>query len=330
MAKRLIAVLLAALLLTAALTGCAGQGKERKESVKRLSIVTTIFPEYDWVMQVLGDRAADADVTLLIDSGVDLHNYQPTADDMIRISTCDLFINVGGESDQWVDDALKAAVNQDMIVLDLLELLGDAAREEEVVEGMQAEAEDEDEDEDHDGMEYDEHIWLSLRNAAVHCEAIRDALTALDHDHAREYADNATAYIEKLNELDRRYQTAVDAAGRNTILFADRFPFRYLTEDYGLSYYAAFAGCSAETEASFETVAFLADKVRDLDLSAVLTLEGTDHRIAQTVIAAAGTPEVQILSMDSMQSVTAKDVKAGTSYLERMEKNLTVLQQALQ
>lgn len=315
--KKIIFVLLAVMMLAGILAGCGSNPGTKNE---KLSIVTTIFPEYDWVMNILGDKAADADVTMLLDNGIDLHNYQPTADDIIRISRCDLFIYVGGESDEWVEDALKEATNKDMIVINLLDTLGDLVKEEEVKEGMEAEEEE---------IEYDEHVWLSLKNAAALVNAIRDALVKADADNAGTYSANASVYVEKLKALDKRYQTAVDSAKIKTVLFGDRFPFRYLVDDYGLDYFAAFVGCSAETEASFETIAFLAGKVDELGLSTVLTLEGTNHKIAETVVSASKGKSAQIRSMDSMQSITSGDVKNGVTYLSVMEKNLTVLTDAL-
>lgn len=318
--KKWIAILLCTAMLFGYLTGCGAQ----KPAQKKLSIVATIFPEYDWVMQILGERAKDADVTLLLDSGVDLHSFQPTAKDIITISNCDVFIYVGGESDEWVEDALAEAVNKDMVVVNLLEALGEDVKEEEIVPGMEAEEEEEGEEE----PEYDEHVWLSLRNTAKLCGNIRDALIAADPDGKEVYSANANAYIAKLNALDQKYQSTVDAAPVKTLLFGDRFPFRYMADDYSISYYAAFVGCSAETEASFETIAFLANKVSELGLNHVMTLEGSDGKIAQTIISTAGS-NADILSMDSMQSCTMKDVKAGVTYLSIMEKNLEVLTQAL-
>lgn len=321
--KKMISALLAILLLAGILSGCGSQSVTKSE---KLSVVTTIFPEYDWVMNILGDKAGDADITMLLDNGVDLHSYQPTADDIIKISSCDLFVYVGGESDEWVEDALKEATNKDMIVIDLLDVLGDSVKEEEVKEGMEAEEEAEEGEEE---IEYDEHIWLSLKNSVVLVNVIRDALIKSDAANANTYSANASAYVEKLNALDAKYQTAVDASTHKTVLFGDRFPFRYLVDDYGLDYYAAFVGCSAESEASFETVAFLAKKVDELGLSAVLTLEGTNHKIAETIISTSESKSAQILTMDSMQSTTSADVKNGVTYLSVMEKNLAVLTDAL-
>ena len=301
---------------------------------KHLNIVTTIFPEYDWVREILGDNAENADLTMLLDNGVDLHSYQPTAQDILKISTCDLFIYVGGESDGWVSDALQEAANKDMKVIDLLDVLDDAVKEEEIVEGMEAGEEHGDgEDEEHEeeeGPEYDEHVWLSLRNAKVLCEAITNALTEIDPDHAADYRSNLTSYSEKLDALDAAFQSAVDSASRKTLLFGDRFPFRYLVDDYGLSYYAAFAGCSAETEASFRTITFLADKADEFGLTSVLTIESSDQKIAQTIIQNTKEKNQNILTLNSMQSVTSNDVAAGSGYLSIMESNLDVLKEALQ
>ena len=316
--RRIMTLLLAAALLLGLLAGCSapssGGGK--------LSIVTTIFPEYDWVMNVLGDKADSADVTLLLDNGADLHSYQPTAQDIITIATCDVFIYVGGESDTWVDDALQEAVNPDLIAVNLMEALGDAAKEEEVVEGMQGE------EEEADGPAYDEHVWLSLKNASTLVGVIADALAEADADNADVYRANAAAYCEQLAALDAKYADAVSAAAQHTILVPDRFPFRYLTDDYDLDYYAAFVGCSAETEASFETLVFLSEKLDELALPAVIVTESSDQKLAETVIRQSGT-DADILVLDSLQSVTGRDISGGATYLGIMEQNLTVLKQAL-
>ena len=325
--KKFISTAIAAIMLAGCFAGCSTAGINAAS--KKTKIVTTIFPEYDWVMNILGDKASDMDVTMLLDNGVDLHSLQPKADDILKISTCDLFIYVGGESDAWVKDALKESINKDMVVIDLLDALGDAVKEEEVVEGMQ-----EEEEEDHDNaspeeVEYDEHVWLSLHNSATLIEKISEAVCRIDPDNADAYKANASSYAGKVNDLDKKYHDLVDNSSCKTVLFGDRFPFRYLADDYGLSYYAAFVGCAAETEASFETVTFLAGKVDELGLKSVLTLEGTDHRLAETIIQNTKSRDQKILSIDSMQSVTSADVKAGVSYLSIMENNLKVLTEAL-
>ena len=331
--KRIFAVFFGLLLAAGILGGC---GKAESSSIsapsasqsgsKPLKIVTTIFPEYDWVREILGDKADNAELTMLLDNGVDLHSYQPTADDIIKISDCDLFIYVGGESDGWVEDALKEATNKDMQVINLLDVLGEQVKEEEVVEGMEAE---EEESEDEDEPEYDEHVWLSLKNAETLCNAINDALETIDPANKDVYAANAAAYLEKLAALDGEYQSMVDNAARKTVLFGDRFPFRYLVDDYGLNYYAAFVGCSAETEASFETISFLSGKVDELGLPCVLTIEGAQHKIAETIVQNTAEKNQSILTLDSMQSTTSTDVANGTTYLSVMERNLDALKQAL-
>jgi zinc transport system substrate-binding protein len=242
----------------------------------------------------------------------------------MKISTCDMFIYVGGESDEWVEDALKEATNKDMIVINLMDLMGDAAKEEEMVEGMQEEGGD-----DEEGPEYDEHVWLSLRNASLLTNAISTAIQEMDPANADQYQANTAAFVEKLEALDEEYTAAVSGAQFNTLLFGDRFPFRYLADDYGLSYYAAFVGCSSETEASFATVTFLAQKMDELALPAVMTIEGTDHRIAETIIQSTESKDQEILTLDSMQAVTAKDVENAATYLSIMESNLSVLKDAL-
>ena len=340
--KKIISLALILLLTVGGLSACSSADSRPDTDADTLQIVTTIFPVYDWVRNIIGENPAKAEVSMLLDSGVDLHSFQPTAADILKISTCDLFIHVGGESDEWAEDALREAANKEMVVIHLLDVLGDAVKEEEVIEGMQEEAHDhehedgeDDHDDDHDHeneegeVEYDEHVWLSLRNAAVLVEAISEAIQKLDPERADAYRKNAGEYTEKLDALDARYQAAVSGASFSTLLFGDRFPFRYLTDDYGLSYYAAFVGCSAETEASFETITFLSQKVDELSLPAVMTIEGTDHRIAETIVLNTRAKNQQILTLDSMQSTTAKDVENGTTYLSVMEKNLSVLKDAL-
>ena len=320
--KKILALLLALWIPAAVLSGCAPQ--DDSAASNKLNIVTTIFPAYDWVREILGAETDRAEITMLLDSGVDLHSYQPTVDDIVKISDCDLFLYVGGESDGWVDDALKNAPNKDRKVIRLLDVLGDSAKAEETVAGMQEEEHDHEEE-----AEYDEHIWLSLKNAQVLVAAISEALQETDPARKDAYAANAAAYAEKLSALDGEYRAAVDSGKYKTLLFGDRFPFRYLADDYGLNYYAAFPGCSAETEASFETVSFLAGKMDALGLPCVLTIEGTQHKIAETIVQNTAQKNQQVLTMDSMQAVTANDAASGVSYLSIMEKNLSVLKEAL-
>ena len=338
--------------------GCSRSDNQPQSSGKgKIKIVATIFPIYDWTREILGSHQADTELRLLLDSGVDLHNYEPTAQDLLTVGASDLFIHVGGASDKWVDSALKSVPNSRRQVVNLLAVLGDAVREEEEVEGMEHhhhddddaehqhdDDDDDDDDHDHDAEEHehhhhhddddaelDEHVWLSLRLTQRACRAIVEALAEVDPANAADYQANCEAYIAKLAAMDAEFQAVVDASPVKTLLFGDRFPFRYLADDYGLQYFAAFTGCSAESEASFKTVAFLAGKVDELDLPCVLAIEGPQHRLAETIVKTTKTAQDRpILVLDSLQATTALDAQAGKTYLGAMEANLAVLRQALQ
>ena len=338
--KKIVAGLTILLTLT---TSIFAKAKKAEKNTK-LKVVTTIFPEYDWVREIIGDKASNVELTLLLGNGVDLHSYQPSIQDIAKISTADIFIYVGGESDGWVKDALKNAKNKNMKVINLLETLGDKVKAEEVKEGMQAEEEEEHEhhhhneaeehhhhhhDDDEEEVEYDEHVWLSLRNAKILSAEIAAALCEKDAANAATYKANLANYSARIDALDAKYAAAVKAAGKKTILFGDRFPFRYLVDDYGLDYYAAFVGCSAETEASFETVIFLAKKVDELGLNSVLIIESGDGKIARTIIQNTKKKNAKVLTLDSIQSTTAKQAASGTTYLSIMEANLAILSEAL-
>lgn len=323
--NKILAAVLILVFCIGLLTGCTNGNQMGKGD--GYSIVCTIFPQYDWVKEVLGDNVSDFQLTLLLDNGVDLHNYQPTAEDMVKISACDLFIYVGGESDAWVEDALAEAGNQDMQVINLMDVLGDRVKEEEIVEGMETGEEAEEAEEE---PEYDEHVWLSLKNAQVLVDAISAAIQNIDSENKEQYQEHADDYIRKLEALDREYEDAVAAGTKNTVLFGDRFPFRYLVNDYGIDYFAAFSGCSAETEASFETIIFLSEKVDELGLNSVLLIENSDKKIAETIIQNTADKNQNILEMNSMQAVTLKDVENGVTYLSIMEDNLETLKAALE
>lgn len=334
--KKLISILLVTVMVILGISACGQKNPSAKDSTtekntdKKIKVVTTIFPEYDWVKEIAGDAGENMEITMLLDNGVDLHSYQPTTADLAKVSDCDLFIYVGGESDAWVDGALKEAVNKNMKVINLLDVLGKSVKEEEVKEGMEAEEEEDEEDSQEEEPEYDEHVWLSLKNAKVLTKAIADSLCEIDKEHKDIYSQNEKNYEEKLDTLDKEYQETVDAASKKTLLFGDRFPFRYMVDDYGLDYYAAFVGCSAETEASFKTIKFLAEKADELELKNVMTIEKSDQKIAKTIIDNTKNKDQNILTLDSMQSTTSEDVKNGTTYLSVMENNLNVLKEALQ
>lgn len=332
---------------SAAASSTASTKSEAKtdDANKKFSVVCTIFPEYDWIRQLVGDKKDNYEITYLLDKGVDLHSYQPTAEDIAKIANCDLFVYVGGESDGWVNDALKESKNDKMQAVNLLETLGKNVKPEEVVEGMQEEDEHdhdhdhddkdhdhEDADHDHDHeeeTEYDEHVWLSLRNATALVNTLAEKLQTIDPENKDYYATTAADYTAKLGDLDSRYLATIKKAKVKTVLFGDRFPFRYLVDDYGLKYYAAFVGCSAETEASFETVAFLAKKTDDLKLKSVLVIENSDQKIAKKIVETTKDKNQNIVVLNSMQSITNEDIANGATYLSIMESNLKALASAL-
>lgn len=308
--KKFISVILIAVFSLLTLCSCG----DITAQTNGLSVVCTTFPQYDYLKNILGSEDA---LTLLIDDGGDLHSYEPTAQDIIKISSADLFVYVGGNSDKWVEATLKSADNPDLKTVALTDLV--TTYKEEYVAGMEHEHHDE-----HAAI--DEHIWLSLRNAATITQALCDAVCEIDKENEQAYRKNTAEYIAQLNALDIEYESVVSNAKRNTLVFADRFPFRYLVEDYSLEYYAAFAGCSSESEASFQTMAFLIDKTTELGIPVVLTIDGSDGSIAKTVCEETGAKSVEL---DSCQSVSADDIKNGTSYINIMKNNLDVLREAL-
>ena len=375
------------------LVACNDSSDKKPEQTK-LSIVTTIYPEYAWVKEILGQRADSVELTLLIKNGVDLHSYKPTAQDIAKIASANMVVYVGGESDKWIKDALAATPKKGRSEINLMEALGDRVKAEEIVEGMEAEhhhhhheehaeehehehhsehaeahehhehhnkhaqyhskiakkhehhnkhdeehehhsehAEAHEHHDDHDHeheIENDEHVWLSLKNAEIFVQKITVELAKLDMAHATAYKDNATDYIAKIKALDGDYRATIENAPRKTILFGDRFPFRYLVDDYGIKYYAAFVGCSAESEASFETIAFLASKMDSDSLPAILTIEKGNKKIANAVLAASkNSKDAQILTINSMQAVTEQQIAEGESYLSIMQTNLEILKKAL-
>lgn len=316
--KKISAVILAAMLMLCAFCGCG----DNSNTAQGIKIVCTSFPQYDFAKNILGNIVGS--VVLLTENGEDLHSYEATAKDIVEIGTADLFIYVGGVSDEWVEGILKSANNPDLKTLAIMDCV--ETLDEERVAGMQHEHEYEHGEEHQHEAQKDEHVWLSLGNAVKITEAISAELCAIDAENAAVYSANTDAYINKLNALDAEYRNTVESAERNVLLFADRFPFRYLTESYGIEYHAAFAGCSSESEASFETMAFLIDKTKELSLPVVLTIDGSDGSLAKTVCSETG---AEARTLDSCQSVSKADIENGTTYLGIMTSNLEVLKEAL-
>ena len=321
----------AALLSGAVALGAASCGSgENVSSIggdpDKIQVVCETFPAYDWARELTRGREDRFEITYLLEKGTDIHSFQPTAEDILRISKCDMFVYIGGESDRWTQDALAGASNKKMKKLALLETVGPSAKTEEVKEGMQAEEEEHEESGEHsEAPEYDEHVWLSVRNAAAVCEKMAAELSELDEAGRDTISADLSAYKEKLDALDRDFKALADGAKNRTLIFGDRFPFRYFTEDYGFDYYAAFAGCSAETEASFETVTFLSGKVDELGAKTVYTIENSDGRIARAVIDSSKAKDAKTAVLDSIQSLNSDRVRSGETYLSIMQKNYEVL-----
>ena len=313
--KKIITGVLAAFMLA----GCAP--KQQKNQTK-LKIVATTFPQYDWIREIVGKDNPNVDLQLLMKNGSDLHSYQPTAGDIANISDANLFVYVGGESDEWVDDALEEKTNKDMKVVNMMQTLGDDIDEEE--EGLEKESEDH----DHEEIEYDEHVWLSLKRAQKIVKAITDELVELDPTNAKKYQANAEAYIAKLAALDKSYESTVNTVKDKTWIFADRMPFHYLAKDYGITTYAAFNGCSTETNASFNTIVTLAKYADELGIKHIMTIEGSDKKLAKAVIENTTDKNQDILTLNSLQSVSQSDIDKGLTYYGAMEENLKVLAQS--
>lgn len=322
------------------LSGCATQHRDEAGAVDKPVILCTTFAAYDWVCNILGDTDVFS-CELLVDTGIDLHSYQPSAQDIVRIAGCRMLIFVGGESDTWVQDAILESGNSDMIVISLMELLGDRALEEVELEGVENhhhEHETHEEHEGHDNSEetglheeheaYDEHMWLSLRNAIFMCDALTLEISKIDAENADIYYANKENYCQKLKKLDDAYMDMMTQSIYDTILIGDRFPFLYLAKDYDLHYYAAYSGCSADAEASVDTVLFLADKLQELKLPVVFVTDSSMKDLANTIIECAGGDQT-ILNLYSMQSVTREDIENGCSYLNYMEENRKALKTAL-
>lgn len=335
--KKFIGILCTLLLGMAVFCGCASPQVQntKEESAGKVRVVCTTFPQYDWVRNLLGEASEHVEIILLVKNNADIHNYQPSAQDMIFMKEADLFLYVGGESDAWVSDLMAA----DSSLAEKSVSLSDVLLEKDMLECADHDHGDHDHTHDHEDdehihtddhiHEYDEHIWLSLENAEVLCEYISDRLCRLMPNSASVIQGSTTAYISELQDLDAEYQSAVQSSAGQPLIFGDRFPFCYLAADYDLEYYAAYTGCNAEVEVGFDTIISLAGKVDELKSDHVLVIDGSDRSIAKTVLASAKHQYVEILEMDSMQSVSWEDVQNGASYLGIMKANLEVLREAL-
>lgn len=303
------------------LAGC-GARKNIQDDPEKINVVTTIFPQYDFVREIAGEQT---DLKLLLPPGAESHSYEPTPKDIIEIQNCDVFIYVGGESDAWIEDILSSMDTSQKQLVALMDCVDTV--EEETVEGMQAEGHAHEEGAAEQEAEYDEHVWTSPKNAVLITEKITAALKQADEKYADTYQQNCDAYIEKLRKLDAQFQEAVDGASRRTIVFGDRFPLRYFTDAYGLTYYAAFPGCSSETEPSAATISFLINEVKAEQMPVVFHIEFSNEKVADAICESTGAKK---LLFHSCHNVSAEDMAAGATYLSLMQSNLENLKEALQ
>ncbi|MDR2504878.1 MAG: metal ABC transporter substrate-binding protein [Oscillospiraceae bacterium] len=287
------------------------------ESADKPTVVATIFAPYDFARVIAGGLA---DVKMLLPPGSESHSFEPTPRDIITIQNSDVFIYVGGESDDWISSILSSMDTSDMRIVTLMDCV--EAVEEELVEGMEAEEEGEEEEE----AEYDEHVWTSPRNAMMIADKLAAALIEADPANAKAYRANADAYLLELDALDAAFREVVDGAARKTIVFGDRFPFRYFADAYGLSYFAAFPGCSTETEPSAATIKFLIDKINDEQIPVVFHIELSNGRMADAISESTG---AAVRLLHSAHNVTKADFEAGITYLSIMQANIEALREAL-
>jgi len=309
--KRTVFLILAVLLVFC-FTGCSQQPGVGTNG--KLQIVSTIFPAYDFSLQVCKDLA---DVTILIPPGSESHSYEPSAQDIITIQNCDLFIYTGGLSDTWVDEILLS-MDEPVKTIKMMDCVD--AVEEVITEGMQ------EEEEEIGGIEYDEHVWTSPKNAIRITEAIYSAVCGLDSGNVSVYLTNYEVYISSLEELDTEFTDFFATMENKTLIFGDRFPFRYFADEYGLIYYAAFPGCATETETSAQTIAFLIDRVKEENISTVFYIEFSNHLIADSIAEATG---AKTALLHSCHNVSKDDISKGVTYLSLMQQNLMTLKEAM-
>lgn len=337
--KRILLIVLVLVFLTTSFAGCSRLNDNT--SSDKISVVTTIFPPYDFTRQIAGEHV---ELMMLLPPGSESHSYEPTPQDIITIQNCDVFVYGGGESDAWVEEVLESMDTGKMEIITLMDCVETV--EEEIVEGMEDDHDhDHDHEDDHDrdtdheddhgheddyegegSRELDEHVWTSPKNAGLIVQKISDTLSAIDSENASVYAQNTAAYLEQINELDVLFREIADNSVRRTLVFGDRFPFRYLADAYDLEYFAAFPGCSTETEASASTVAFLIDKIKAEDIPVVFHVELSNQRMANVISESTG---AKVLLLHACHNVSKAEFESGATYLELMNRNAENLQEAL-
>ena len=323
-------LLLTAVVLMIGVSGCRHVSEESENREDTLRVVTTIFPQYDFVRQIAGKHA---EVSMLLKPGEETHSYEPTPQDILKIQNCDLFIYVGGENDEWVEDILESIDTEKIRQLRLIDCVETV--NEEHVEGMkeerghehgEEEADQESDHGSHETMTPDEHVWTSPKNAISIVERITEELAGLDPEHQAEYEENKEAYEKQLEALDDAFSEVVQSAKREVLLFGDRFPFRYFADAYDLDYYAAFPGCASDTEPSAATMAFLINKVKEEQIPVVLKMELSNENIANAI---AETTHAEVRTFYSCHNLTVREFAEGETYLSMMKKNVETLKEAL-
>ena len=325
--KKVFSILLALALIVTLFGACAGKNTDNNTNSTtdadakngKLKIITTIFPPYDFARNIVSDMA---DVKMLLPLGSESHSFEPSTQDIVEIQNCDIFICIGGESEKWVEKVMDSLDTEKVKVISLLDLVD--AKEEEVVEGM--EAGEEEEEKGSAKVEYDEHVWTSPVNAKVITESLSKAICEKDADNAEYYKANTASYVEKLDKLDKDFRDTVSTAKRDRIVVADRFPFRYLCDEYGIRYSAAFAGCSASTDPSANTVKYLINKVNEEKIPVVFYIEFSQKTVANTVLASTNAKGMEL---HSCHNISQEDFDNGIGYIELMNRNLDALTEAL-
>ena len=321
--KKVWALVLAISLMFTGVSCAKGDSQADDDKEEKIEIVATVFPIYDWVREIIGQDSG-FDITLLADSGVDFHSFQPSAEDVLKINKSDIFLYIGGISDQWVEEVVKDSKNDEMKSLSMVSALGDMIK-------MVDEDEEHHHEHEHAGdEEIDEHVWLSLKNAQFCVKDICTLLSEAYPERKEDFNENAETYLDKLRKLDGEYETAVAESAGKRVLFGDRFPFRYMMDDYHITYFAAFPGCSSENEASFEKVISLANKADQLKIKNLIAIEDSKQDICNSIIENTKEKNQSVVTMDSMQSIGKDDIEEGATYLDVMEKNLQALKKALE
>lgn len=321
--KRRVFCIVCAMAVMCCFWGCGAPGSNKKDD--RLKVVATVFAEYDFLRQIGGDAI---NLSMLMLPGADIHTFDPTPKDMMTVQDADLFVTVGGESDAWADTIVESVDNERLECLRLMDLV-DQVVEEEIMEGMEVEEHDGEEHADDHGeeKEFDEHVWTAPKNAMQIVEGLCEKLSQLDQKNAGLYQKNAQRYLKKLENLDQKFNQVVANSKRREIIVADRFPFRYFADAYGLKYYAAYPGCSTQTGASAETIAFLIDRVREDNIPVVFHMELSSQLMCNTICDETGVKKAQL---NAVHNISKRNFDRGIGYLELMEKNVDVLREALQ